>query len=361
MLKKINSFRTLLAYVRSSASSLLNNAFLARCGSMMLVGPSGSGKSKLKDWIVCAMACGQELFDIRPSRPLKVLSIQSEDTDEDTAESYQGYASQEVGGDKATLDLINSNLVAITLIGVDGPEFIKEVDILCEKYKPDVIVIDPILSYIGCDVVDQKGVTAFFRKGLLPVMMKHKCALFAVHHSPKNAKGAALIDRAIGSMEFSAFFRGILDISYAEGKPNELTLAVAKRQRQMEWKDKDGQPTHLKYLLKGTSGVSFIEVSGFEPGSIKIGGRPAKANRAEIMSVIKSSQKAGKSKDEIVELIAQKFEYSLKQAQRYVNSAAAVAPASVEAPPETMEEPVVDNPQSEMTIEELEESMGLRR
>lgn len=349
MFKKFHSFLDMLEYRRDLArSSILNNGWLPRGGSALLVGPSGCGKSKLKDWIICAIACGRPIFGIKPTRPFKVLSIQAEDTDEDVAESYQGYAQHELGGDAEAAALIDRNLVAITLIGIDGYELVAEIDRLCEEHKPDVVVIDPILSYIGCDVVDQKGVTTFLRKWLLPVMIKHACAVIAVHHSPKGAKNTALIDRALGSMEFGAFFRGILDISYVEGRPNELTLALAKRHREMGWKDEHGRPVNAKFLVKGIEGVEFGEVSGFEPGSKKIGGRPAKVDPAVVANLIKSAKVAGKPKEEVVEQVAKEFGYSKKQAQRHV------AAAQIETEPTAVEN------QREMTIEQLEFDLGLR-
>jgi len=346
MFMKHHSFSAMLAYRRDLARfSILNDGWLARAGSALIVGSSGCGKSKVKDWLVCGITSGRPFCGIKPTRAFKVLSIQAEDTDEDVAESYQGYAQHELDGDTDAVALIDRNLVALTLIGLDGYEFIEEIDRLCEEHKPDVLVIDPILSYIGCDVVDQKGVTTFLRKWLLPVMIKHGCAVIAVHHSPKGARNTALIDRAIGSMEFGAFFRGVLDLSYVEGRPNELTLAIAKRQRQMGWTDPYGRPTNEKFLVKGTEGVSLLEVSGFEPGAKKVGGRPSKADKSKVADAIKSAQATGMPKDEVVAQVAKEFGYSTKQAQRHVKAAG--------AEPEPKK-------QSEMTIEELEADLGLK-
>ena len=138
MFKKHHSFSALLAHHRDLTRSILNNSWLTRVGSALLVGPSGCGKSRIKDWIVCAIACGREIFGMKPTQALKVLSIQAEDTDEDVAESYQGYAKHELSDDPETIALIDCNLVALTLIGLDGYEFIEEIDRLCEEHKPDL-------------------------------------------------------------------------------------------------------------------------------------------------------------------------------------------------------------------------------
>jgi energy-coupling factor transporter ATP-binding protein EcfA2 len=319
---KYHSFKALMAHRRNqNLASILNDCWLTRGGSAMIVGPSGSGKTKFKDALACALASGQEFCGFKPNRSFKVLSIQAEDTEEDIAESYQGYASSELDNDPDEIEKIEDNLFAVTLVGDDGMEFSRQVDILCTKHKPDVVVIDPLLAYLGCDVVDQKGVTTFLRKWMHPIMVKHNCGWIAVHHSRKGEKGGPALDKAIGSMEFNAFFRGVVDISFKDERPGDLTVRVVKRQRQMGWVDDLGQPTESKYVTKGKTSVSFTEVASFGPAATPVTkGRPPKANPADVAQFIEETRKTETDEQKVIRLVAEKFRYSDKQAGRIVKA-----------------------------------------
>ena len=289
----------------------------------MFHGPSGAGKSKVIQGVAGCLATGIEFIDIYPNAAYKVLYIQAEDTVDDLAESFQGYAKHNLGSDATAIKALEDNLTVVTVVGKDGYEFIQLVDRLCDKHKPDVLIIDPLLAFIGCDVVDQKAVTKFLRGYLRPLLMKHNCGFIGVHHSRKD-KGGPSIDQAIGAMEFSAFFRGMIALVVREEHHREVTLKVVKRQRQLEWTDEEGAPTDTKFILKANDGVYFTEVTGFSLGETKTGGRPTKANRSDVINFIKSERAKGINDAAVVARVREVFKYSAKQAKRYVDDVPAV-------------------------------------
>jgi len=315
-----NPVRDLLKHMRNANdSSLIGDCFLERGNSLIFLGAPGAGKSKSAQALCGSLATGTAFVDMKPARALRVLYVQAEDTIDDLAESFQGFVKHTLDGDKDSIELLEKNLTIVTVVGHSGPEFLEWLEKACERHKPDVVVVDPLLAFIGCDLVDQKSVTRFLRGLLHPILIKHNCGFIGVHHKRKGEEGSEL-DQGLGSTEFSAFFRGAISLSVSKARHQELTMKVVKRQRQLGWTDADGNPTDTKYLLKGQDGVYFTEVSGFEPSSVKLGGRPRKNSEADIVNFIRGERAKGASEDALVESVAKKFSYSAKQAKRYVSA-----------------------------------------
>jgi len=71
---------------KDTSDTLLGNRYLCRGGGLLLVGPSGIGKSALSMQSMILWALGLPCFDIKPAKPLKSLLIQAENDDGDLAE-----------------------------------------------------------------------------------------------------------------------------------------------------------------------------------------------------------------------------------------------------------------------------------
>jgi len=85
--------KTLDEFVRPAANDpaeLLKHRFLCKGGGLLLVGPTGHGKSSLAMQLMIKFALGQPVFGIEPTRPLKSLLIQAENDDGDLAEMKCG-------------------------------------------------------------------------------------------------------------------------------------------------------------------------------------------------------------------------------------------------------------------------------
>src|SRR6478736_5147068 len=81
--------RTLDEFVRvaeNDPAELLKHRYLCKGGGLLLVGPTGHGKSSLAMQFMIKWAVGQAVFGIEPARPLKSLLIQAENDDGDLAE-----------------------------------------------------------------------------------------------------------------------------------------------------------------------------------------------------------------------------------------------------------------------------------
>src|SRR5215472_6291589 len=70
--------------------TLLGQRFLCRRGGMVLLGPSGIGKSSASVQQDLLWGLGKPAFGIVPARPLKILTNQAENDDGDLGEMVRG-------------------------------------------------------------------------------------------------------------------------------------------------------------------------------------------------------------------------------------------------------------------------------
>jgi hypothetical protein len=303
--------------------SLLGKGFLTRRGSAMIVGPAGVGKSKFTQHLAFSMALGMDFVGIKVNAKSRVLLIQAEDVIDDIAESIQGFVSQMVGADKILISELTTNLHMATVDMLVGQDFTKLVDRFCQLSKPDVVIIDPLVAFIGCDLVDQGAVTSFLRHDLGSVVRRHKCGLICVHHTKRGDKGGPAVERAFGGMEFSAFFRGILDLTGDSKEYREVRVKVTKRQRQLQLADRFGNPTDAINITMGKDTVQWTRNEQcLDSDSGATAGRPRKVPQVEVDRAIAEGRAGGEGEAEIVGKVAGKFGYSRKQAGRLVKLAA---------------------------------------
>ena len=114
-------------------------------------------------------------------RKNKVVYVQAEEVKDDIAESIQGFVNHHIADNPAALADLKANLVVTSVVGTAGDEFIQLLESTCELHRPDVLIIDPLFAFMGCDFVDQGAVTHFLRVQLARIIYKYRCALICVH------------------------------------------------------------------------------------------------------------------------------------------------------------------------------------
>lgn len=300
---------------------LIGNGFLSRGGSVLVCGEPGSGKSKLSQHLIYALALGLPFLGFTPSRKHKVLYVQNEDTLDDMHESLVGFRLQQ-GLTAAQVRELDAQCVIINAVGLSGDKFVDALDDCIRKYKPDIVVTDPLLAFIGCDLTNQAKVTEFLREKMAPLMQANRCGWICVHHSSKgaagNGYGGSKVNKALGSIEIAAFFRGIIDLERKRADANGCALEVTKRFKQAGLRSDDGKLTNRLNLRCGEEHISW-EVDRTVPVAVvKSVGRPAKADKSEVEGFIAERRKEGCRAPTIVKAVVEKFGYSDKQARRYV-------------------------------------------
>jgi hypothetical protein len=276
--------------------TLLGNRFLCRKAGLLLVGPSGIGKSSASVQQDILWALGLPAFGIAPARRLRMLTIQAENDDGDLGEMMRGVA-HAMDLTAADMDSIRDTVLYVSERSRTGPQFLSEgVEPLLAKYRPDVIRIDPLLAYLGADINDAKETAAFLRTGLNPLLEKYDCGAIINHHTPKvinrDTKGWRSSDwmyAGAGSADVTNWARAILTIDPTHA-PHVFRFHAAKRGGRIGWQDEDGERIFVRLFSHDTSGAI-----AWRDGS--------KDDELQIEALKPRKNGSSKTKDDLCELV----------------------------------------------------------
>ena len=135
------------------ALTLLGNRLLCTGGAMLFIGPSGIGKSSASVQMDILWSLGQPALGITPARPLKIVCIQCENDDGDMTEMARGI----MGGLRLTEDDrqgVHAGTVYIRHKNSTGITFLAFVERVLERYRPDILRLDPLQGFLGGDPKD---------------------------------------------------------------------------------------------------------------------------------------------------------------------------------------------------------------
>ena len=234
-------------------NELIRHRFLCRGGGLLLVGPTGVGKSSLSMQIMIGLALGRNVLGIDPARPLKSLLIQAENDDGDLAEFRDGVtAGMDLTEEEKAI--VRERVTVCTEDARAGLEFCTTVvEPLLERHRPDLVWIDPALAYVGGDSNSGKDVGQFLRQGLNPLIHRYGCAVVIIHHTakPLRATGSTTAPQDFayagsGSAEWANWSRATLALDpTADGA---FRLIARKRGSRLRWKDEAGESTSLRFI-----------------------------------------------------------------------------------------------------------------
>jgi hypothetical protein len=225
---------------RNDPATVLGRNWLKRGGSSLWVGNTGIGKSSLVVQAASTWAFGGSFFGImdRQHRDLRSCIIQAENDKGDAAEQLQGvvrgmaWDKQLYGSpDKRTTflpwDKIRKNLMFTREIARTGRDFVDLLRNVALQFSPDIIFVDPLFSFLGCDASDQEAMSRFLRNWLNPVLFDINAAIIITHHTPKPIKDPLAIKAlssgsnanyaAFGSVELPNWARSILSFTDPRG------------------------------------------------------------------------------------------------------------------------------------------------
>jgi hypothetical protein len=258
-LSELNQARPLGELLRPAAgdpNELLKYRYLCRGGGLLLVGPTGIGKSSLSLQLMLLWALGREAFGIRPSKPLRSLLIQAENDEGDLAEMRDGVKLglklNEEDGAQACANVIVCREDSL----MNEQFFIQRVIPLLEQFTPDLLWIDPALAYLGGEANSQKDVGLFLRNQLNPVLHKFGCGCVIVHHTNKppsgqerpNWQAGDFAYLGSGSAEWANWARAVL-VMRGVGSHSLFELRAGKRGPRLGWREADGETrSYTKYI-----------------------------------------------------------------------------------------------------------------
>lgn len=299
---KTSSFKEVYEYnADTDGQTVLGNRWLCRGGSCLLIGPSGVGKSSLVLQLAICWGLGRPAFGIAPAKPLKILVVQAENDDGDVHEMVDGVCGGLGVYDTKSIDLLDRNLIFNRNMSHTGQAFTQSLHRLIDKHRPDMVILDPLLSFIGADISRQEVCSQFLRNWLNPIAEATGVVWFCVHHTgkpstdPKAKKHWQLSDHSysgIGSSELTNWTRATMTLE-AVGGPS-FRLMLAKRGKRSGATHPNGAPALTLWLRQSDKLIFWEQLDppdeDDEPkkGDKNKGGRPkSEWNLGEFIATIR--------------------------------------------------------------------------
>lgn len=276
---QVFSFSELASYdFANDPNTLIGNRWVCRGGSAMWVGQSGIGKSSLTAQAAMSWAVGAPFFGVAPVRPLRSLIIQAENDVGDMAEATQGVR-RSIGFDPAIRErpdidaLLQQNFIPVRNTTRTGRDVVALASRLIDRYRPDILWLDPLLAYVGDDLKQQKVASEFLREQLGALQMRTGVVVMLVHHTPKptrNRDGGRpemsdedFLYAGLGSVEFVNWPRATIVLRQAangeDGRPCYV-LRFQKRGERAGAVGADGEPGRQIFLQHGSEYISWRQV-----------------------------------------------------------------------------------------------------
>jgi AAA domain len=237
--------------------TLLGTRYLCVGGGMFVVAQSGAGKSSLAIQAGILWSCGRPAFEIRPSRPLRILIVQAEDDKGDVTEAAAMIRQLGLSESETALADVNTWLEHVN--DVCGDAFIAELDAILEQHPADIVIINPFTAYLGSDEKDTEACTRFLRNQLNPLLSRHKCAAVIIHHTPKvnfnrtdDYRASDWMYRGSGAATLTNWARAYLTIDRCDNQPGTYRFIAAKRGQRIGWASNDGNPVLERYFCHST-------------------------------------------------------------------------------------------------------------
>lgn len=253
--------------------NLLGNRWICRGMSCLIVGPSGVGKSSLNLQLSVCWAIGKSAFGIETEKPLKSLIIQAENDTGDLSEMFKGVCAG-LGIEQMTpeWDLVQKHLVFVRDNSHTGWDFCETVRRLIERHKPDLVWLDPILSFVGDDLSRQQVIGQFFRNWLNPILDATGVACFCIHHTgkPPSDKGARqhwqtsdFAYAGIGSSDLTNWARAVIILQ--DRGHGLFEMKLAKRGKRANVKLADESVATSIWIRQSSTSIFWEQAEAPEP------------------------------------------------------------------------------------------------
>lgn len=228
-------------------NELIKHRFLCRGGAGILAAESGCGKSSLIMQIALHWGAGLPCFDFEPTRPLNIILIQAENDERDLTEEINGVCRGASMYELLAQSQINAAKDAVKVITDathSGDGFISMLDkILSRETETDLIIIDPLFAFAGCNLSDQEKVSHFLRNQINPLLQKYNVAALFVHHMAKPSRQQVPSTNFNntynyhGSAEIANWARFTIVLERCKDKDGNIffELTTPKRGRRLKW------------------------------------------------------------------------------------------------------------------------------
>jgi hypothetical protein len=164
-------------------NNLLGDRLLERGQGLILFGPAGCGKSVAGLQACTEWASGMDGLHIKPAFPLKIVLLQTEDSENDYRETLAGILTSSLfSPDRITL--LKQNLIILPPVsGGTGHDLSALLNAAAITHSPDLVYVNPLLAFCPGDPTRELG--GLLYQTIDPILKKHCVGFLGVHHTPK--------------------------------------------------------------------------------------------------------------------------------------------------------------------------------
>lgn len=317
--------------------ALFKNGWLRKGGGALLISVSGAGKSVAQTQLDELFAVGRDFFGITPLRPLKIAVYQAEDDDDEVSDFRNNIRAglHPQGFTPELIEQAERNIVYHDVTGLAGDTFLDYVRYAQERDKADLLIINPLQSFAGCDISKNDQLSLFLRVRLNPILANPTapCAALVIHHTnkvPSNAKDRkAWLDTnsaayaGAGGAELVNWARAVLTL-----RPHEVQgfydLIAAKRGKRLGWKDAEGSAITVKTIAH-SEGLMFWR----EPSPEEVAAAESKAHvvddeaRRRVVELVENSVDIFTSEVSLVKAIGSTLNWKPTKARKIIKDCVA--------------------------------------
>lgn len=216
---------------------------------VFLDGHPGRGKSYFTMWLAALCSNGGQLPFSKEKLPKgRVLILNAEDDAERTMRPRL---------EKAGANLSPDNIHFQERFKPLTKEGMQTLEAKIISFKPDLVIIDPLLTYMGSGVdTNQFNQVTEFLTYVDQLARDHNVCVICVRHMTKSS-GEHAINKGIGSVGFAARARSVLHIGISRDDPNVIGFAHVKS----NWSEKGAT---LLYRLIGGSKTEYPKLEWVE-------------------------------------------------------------------------------------------------
>lgn len=278
----------LLAFDRKADPfNLIGNRWLCRGSSLVLAGQAGTGKSALLMQACLSWTLGRDFFGIKVERPLRSLVIQAENDLGDCAESFQDI-SNGMHLDETERAAIEERLAIYRESVATGTEFGKVLRRLVIEHRADIVFVDPLMAFSGCDLSETSEASAFLRQTIQPILNETGVIIVFMHHTGKpkskaDTEGQTTADLAyamFGSSEITNWSRECAVLQRCPGEEPIYRFGLTKRRGRAGLKNFEGKFAGEIFIRHSPvhGEIRWVACSAPQPASREANPSPAKGS-----------------------------------------------------------------------------------
>jgi len=224
-------------------TNLVGKRYLTHGSGAFVISPSGHGKSSFAIQLAISFAVGRVAFGMKPDRPLRILLIQSEDDEAEVKKFAQMIRRMKLT--QREQELLRKNLWHERRRDISNQGFVDALDDFLEEFPADIVIINPLTGFVIPRAGDDEFFGNFLREKLDPILDRHHCGAFVIHHTPKmnyvkfeKMEWYEWMYAMTGRASLTNWARAVLVIAPSK-VPGVYRFIAAKRFNEIQWTERE--------------------------------------------------------------------------------------------------------------------------